>query len=86
MVVILGLFYFGQDQRLRDEAAVVRALDTTIAWVLGRGYRNVLLETDNECDNDYYDDEVLKPARVTEPILFNEDDRYDFEKLWNNFR
>ena len=25
MVVILGLFYFGQDQRLRDEAAVVYA-------------------------------------------------------------
>ena len=27
MVVILGIFYFGQDERLRDEAAVVRAVD-----------------------------------------------------------
>ena len=27
MAVILGVFYFGQDQRLTDEAAVLRALD-----------------------------------------------------------
>jgi hypothetical protein len=152
MVVILGVFYFGQDQRLRDEAAVVRALDASVAWVLDRGYRNVLLEIDNECDNDDYDHAVLKPPRVTEliervrrtvvggrrllvgtsflgtrvppaevvsasdfvllhgngvadpngivamvretrarpgylpkPILFNEDDHYDFDKPWNNF-
>jgi hypothetical protein len=68
MVVILGVFYFGQDQRLRDEAAVVRALDETVSWVLKRGYRNVLLEVDNECDNDDYDHAILKPPRVTELI------------------
>jgi hypothetical protein len=27
MVVILGYFYFGQDERLHDEAAVIRAVD-----------------------------------------------------------
>jgi hypothetical protein len=152
MAVILGVFYFGQDERLRDEAAVVRALDATVSWLLARGYRNVLLEVDNECDNDDYDREVLKPPRVVEliervrrtlvgghrllvgtsfqgnrvptaavirasdfvllhgngvsdpdrivamvaetrsapgytpkPILFNEDDHYDFDKPWNNF-
>lgn len=152
MAVILGVFYFGQDQRLRDEAAVVRALDATVSWVLTRGYRNVLLEVDNECDNDDYDHAVLKPPRVAEliervrrtvvggrrllvstsflgtrvpseavirasdfvllhgngvsdpdrivamvnatrsspgytpkPIVFNEDDHYDFEKPRNNF-
>ena len=68
MVVILGVFYFGQDQRLRDEAAVVRALDEMVSWVLTRGYRNVLLEVDNECDNDDYDHAILKPPRVTELI------------------
>ena len=68
MVVILGIFYFGQDQRLRDEAAVVRALDATVSWVLKRRHRNVLLEVDNECDNDDYDHAVLKPPRVTELI------------------
>jgi hypothetical protein len=151
MAVILGAFYFGQDQRLRDESAVVRALDATVSWVLARGYRNVLLEVDNECDNDDYDHAILKPPRVTEliervrrnvvggrrllvstsflgtrvppeavirasdfvllhgngvsdpdrivamvkgtrsspgytpkPIVFNEDDHYDFDKPWNN--
>src|SRR5512143_1360162 len=48
MAVILGVFYFGQDQRLGDEAAVVRALDATVSWILTRGYRHVLLEIDNE--------------------------------------
>src|SRR6266542_6934909 len=41
MVVILGIFYFGQDERLIDEAAVKRALDNATDWVLDRGYRNV---------------------------------------------
>ena len=32
MVVILGYFYFGQDQRVTDEAAVVAAVDNATAW------------------------------------------------------
>jgi hypothetical protein len=151
MAVILGLFYFAQDERLRDEAAVLRAVDATAGWVLDQGYRNVLIEINNEC-NVRYDHAILQPARVHElitraksitrrgqrllvstsyggntvpgpavaaasdyillhgngvsnpdriaemvrqtrqlatyapkPILFNEDDHYDFEKPWNNF-
>jgi hypothetical protein len=152
MAIILGLFYFGQDERLRDEAAIVRAVDETAAWILSRGYRNVVIEIDNECDIASYNHEILKPARVAElirrvarttvagrrllvstsfrgnrvptaevilasdfvllhgngvtdpnrivemvndtrktpgytpkPIVFNEDDHYDFEKPLNNF-
>ncbi len=151
MGVILGLFYFGQDERLRDEQAVARAVDGVVGWVLEKGYRNVLLEINNEC-NVRYDHAILQPARVHEliarakavtrggrrllvstsyggntlpgeavlaasdfvllhgngvsnpnriaemvrqtrqlaaytpkPIIFNEDDHYDFEKPWNNF-
>jgi hypothetical protein len=151
MAVILGLFYFGQDERLRDEAAVIRAVDETVGWVLDQGYRNVLVEINNEC-NINYDHRILQPDRVHElitrakgitrggrrlivstsygggtlpgdggraasdlvllhgngvtnpdriaemvrrtrampaftpkPIVFNEDDHYDFEKPWNNF-
>jgi hypothetical protein len=65
MVVILGVFYFGQDQRLRDETAVRRALDAAVDWVLERGYRNVLLEINNEC-NVRYDHALLGPERVHE--------------------
>jgi hypothetical protein len=151
MVVIVGYFYFGQDQRLADETAVIRAAENATAWLHDRGYRNVLVEINNEC-NVRYEHEILQPRRVHEliehvrnltretrrfyvgtsygggtipqenvvrvsdfilihgngvsdpnkiaemvrktravpgyfqkPILFNEDDHFDFEKSTNNF-
>ena len=68
MVVILGYFYFGQDQQLADEAAVLRAVDNATRWILGRGYTNVLVEVNNECDIKAYDHAILAPARVSELI------------------
>ena len=68
MVAILGYFYFGQDQELRDEAAVLRATDEATRWVLEGGWRNVLIEVNNETDVAAYDHEILKPARVHELI------------------
>jgi hypothetical protein len=67
MVALLGIFYFGQDERLRDEATVKRALDNALDWVFERGYRNVLIEVNNEC-NVRYDHAILKPERVHELI------------------
>jgi hypothetical protein len=67
MVVMLGVFYFGQDERLKDEAAVLRGLDGAVDWVLQRGYRHVLIEVNNEC-NVRYDHAILKPERVHELI------------------
>jgi hypothetical protein len=67
MVVILGYFYFGQDQRLRDEAAVLRATDNATRWILDHGWRNVLVEINNEC-NVRYKHPILQPARVHELI------------------
>lgn len=67
MVVMLGYFYFGQDERLTDEAAVVRAVDGATDWLLRQGYRNVLVEINNECDV-RYDHAILQPDRVHELI------------------
>ncbi|MBM3852239.1 MAG: hypothetical protein FJ399_03695 [Verrucomicrobia bacterium] len=67
LVVILGLFYFGQDERLADEAAVLRAVDATVDWLFARGDRHVLVEINNEC-NVRYDHAILKPDRVHELI------------------
>ncbi|HWN96664.1 MAG TPA: hypothetical protein VNT99_16665 [Methylomirabilota bacterium] len=67
MAVILGYFYFGQDERLRDEAAVIRATDEATKWIFDRGYRNVLVEINNEC-NVRYDHKILQPDRVHELI------------------
>ena len=66
-VVILGVFYFGQDQRLADEAAVRRAVDQTVDWLFAGGWRNVILEINNECDV-RYDHAILQPERVHELI------------------
>ncbi|MDF2440388.1 MAG: hypothetical protein JWN98_1372 [Abditibacteriota bacterium] len=67
MVVMLGFFYFGQDERLRDEAAVRHAVDNTVNWLFEHDYRNVLIEINNEC-NIKYDHDLLKPPRVHELI------------------
>jgi hypothetical protein len=68
MVAIVGYFYFGQDQRLRDEAAVKRAVTNATEWLFARGYTNVLVEIANECDVRSYDHEIIKPARVHELV------------------
>ena len=67
MVVVLGYFYFGQDERLVDEAAVIRAVDRTTTWILDRGYGNVIVEVNNEC-NVNYDHAILRCDRVHELV------------------
>lgn len=151
MVIILGYFYQGQDQHLKDEAAIINGVNKATDWIKEKGYRNVMVEINNEC-NVPYDHEILRPKRVdelirivkdnkkngyrflvstsysgnfvplqnvveladfllihgngvtdpdritqlvqetkkvsgykTKPIIFNEDDHYDFEKPVNNF-
>jgi hypothetical protein len=154
MVIILGLYYFGQDQRVQHEQAVIAGVNATVDWLIARKYTNVLVEVNNECNVKAYDHEILKPDRVHEliervrtrsmernhrllvgtsygggaipkpnvvkasdflllhgngvkdpnritemvrltrsvegyrpmPILFNEDDHFDFDKPNNNFR
>jgi len=68
MVPIVGLFYFGQDQRLKDEQAVRKAVDNGTGWLLDGGWRNLLLEVNNECNVKAYDHEILKPTRIHELI------------------
>jgi len=83
MVVILGLFYFGQDERLNDEAAVIRAVDQVADWLTRRGDGNVVVEIANECDLDgrygperaargepttWYEHEIIRAERAGELI------------------
>jgi len=70
MVVILGLFYFGEDEVLQDEDAIFHAVDNMMHWLFQRRYRNIIIEIDNECDVTAYDHEILKPARVHEMIRY----------------
>jgi hypothetical protein len=67
MVVILGYFYFGQDQHLKNEQAVLNATDNITEWIQDRNYKNILIEINNEC-NIEYDHKILQPDRVHELI------------------
>ena len=58
--VILGCFYQRQDQVLRDEAAVRRAVTETAHWVRRCGFQNVVLEISNEFDHGGFDHAVLR--------------------------
>jgi hypothetical protein len=44
MVVLLQLFYFGQDTVFFDEAGIRAAVDSMVDWVCTQGHRNVILE------------------------------------------
>ncbi len=68
MTAILGYFYFGQDQHFKDEAAILRATDEATRWVLDGGWRNVLIEVNNETNVKAYDHDILRPARIHELI------------------
>ena len=44
MVVIMGIYYLGQEKYINDEAAVKKGIKNTVEWVLKNNYTNVLLE------------------------------------------
>lgn len=67
MVVIMGIYYFGQERQLKDEQAIKHGVVNAVDWVLNKGYTNVLIEVDNEC-NIIYRQPVLRPERVHELI------------------
>jgi hypothetical protein len=68
MVPIVGFFYFGQDERLTDEKAVINGVNNMTDWLLNKNYKNILIEINNECNVSKYDHEILKPGRVHELI------------------
>ena len=81
MVVILGLFYFGQDQFLKDEKAVIIAVRNVRNWLLKKGYQNVMIEIANECDHKDYDHAILRPDRISELINLVKDKKKNGNRL-----
>lgn len=67
MVVVVGFFYFGQSPRFSGNEAVVRATDEATRWLLAGGWRNVLVEINNE-SNPNYRPLILRPDRAAELI------------------
>jgi len=82
MVAILGYYYFGQDQRVSDEAAIIRSVENATKWVLRQGFRNVIIEINNECNIRAYDHDILKPDRVHELIKLAKAVTHDGRRLY----
>jgi len=80
MAVILGVYYFGQDHRLRDEKAVKQGLDNAVDWILDGGWNNVLIEINNECDV-HYTLPILQPRQVDELIIRAQNRRRGLRRL-----
>ncbi len=60
VAVILGCLYQRQDQVLKDEAAVKRAVVNAARWVKDRGYTNVVLEIANEHEHPGFDHQIIR--------------------------
>ncbi|MCU0228941.1 MAG: hypothetical protein MUF01_15015 [Bryobacterales bacterium] len=67
MVPIVGYFYFGQSRRLQTDETAIRATDALTQWLLEGGWRNLLVEINNE-SNPGYHPPILRPDRVHELI------------------
>ncbi len=63
MAVIVGFFYFGQNHKLQDDAAVRRAVSEATEFLVGLKRENILIEINNECDIGYVH-QVLQPHGV----------------------
>lgn len=68
MAVIVGYFYFGQDDVFADEPAIRAATRNATDWLLEHEYHNVIVEVNNECNHGLWDHEIFGPARVPELI------------------
>ena len=68
MVVLIQLFYFGQDTVFEDETAILNAADAAVDWICGKGYTNVIVEIANEVMQGHFHHDILKPGRVADLI------------------
>ncbi len=82
MVPIVGYFYFGQDERLVTEEDVKNAVVNATQWILDKGYTNVIIEINNECNIKAYDHDILKCNRVHELIEIARNMKKDGRSLY----
>jgi hypothetical protein len=68
MVVVLGYFYFRQDDVLEDDDAVRQAVINATDWLIENNYRNVIIEIANEHNDDDYHDIISSDEGMAELI------------------
>lgn len=71
MIVIVGLFYQGQNARVEElpgDGGIRRGIVEAVRWLKGLPYRNVLIEIQNEVGVRVYRHRLLQPAGAAEAI------------------
>lgn len=69
MAPMVNVFYFGQDERLASDAAVHKAIDATVDWLLDHGYTHTILDVVNEANNRKYEQPLLRADRVHDLLI-----------------
>jgi hypothetical protein len=69
VAVIVGCFHHLQDQVLRDDDAVKKAVGEAAAWIKSRGYENVCLEIADEHAHEGYDRGIIKGPNGIKELL-----------------
>lgn len=68
MGVILGIFYFGQDEYLENDDAVRKAVRETLLFLQRGNHWHVMVEIANECDGKGYQQPLIQAPRIHELI------------------
>ncbi|MBN9657822.1 MAG: hypothetical protein J0H49_06565 [Acidobacteria bacterium] len=68
MSVILGIFYFGQDEYLANDDAVRKAVRETLLFLQRGNHWHVMVEIANECDGKGYQQPLIQAPRIHELI------------------
>ena len=71
MVAIVGLFYFGENERVPvapDSRYVRKAITDSAAFLKSLPYRNVLIEINNEASAGGYRHSILQPNGIVEAV------------------
>jgi hypothetical protein len=68
MAAVLGLFYISATPALKDDNAVIRAVDQVTDVVCDGGYTNIIVEVANESDIPRWPYEIIKPGRAHELV------------------
>jgi hypothetical protein len=62
MVLVLQMFYRGQDQELADDEKVLNAVENTVNWLEAGGWKHYWLHVINEWYHNGYDHDQLKTS------------------------
>jgi hypothetical protein len=68
MTPIISIFYYAQVPQIKDERAIIRAVDAVTDWLVDHAYTHCLVEVANESNDKVFHHSILYPDRIPELI------------------